>query len=120
MSKNGNFNKIPEAKNNVASHDRKSVVQAESNIMDNLSMSDNGYSGTKAKKVLDGAFDMVGGRNSKEGEKFINQLNDSVERKPNADFQKQVDSAMNKHLIESFGSGSGRFIALAGNGYTTQ
>ncbi|MDN8026754.1 DotA/TraY family protein [Burkholderia contaminans] len=118
--KNGNFNKIPEAKNNVASHDRKSVVQAESNIMDNLSMSDNGYSGTKAKKVLDGAFDMVGGRNSKEGEKFINQLNDSVERKPNADFQKQVDSAMNKHLIESFGSGSGRFIAQAGNGYTTQ
>ncbi|WP_324778315.1 hypothetical protein, partial [Ralstonia pickettii] len=97
----------------------KSVVQAESNILDNLEQSNSGYSGTKAKKALDSAFDVVGGRNSEEAQKFINQLNDSVERKPYADFSKQVDSAMNKHLNDNFGSGSGRVISKAGNGYTT-
>ncbi|WP_324810123.1 DotA/TraY family protein [Ralstonia pickettii] len=99
--------------------DIKSVVQAESNILDNLEQSNSGYSGTKAKKALDSAFDVVGGRNSEEAQKFINQLNDSVERKPYADFSKQVDSAMNKHLNDNFGSGSGRVISKAGNGYTT-
>lgn len=117
--KGDKFGKIPESKQ-IANHDKKSVVQAESNIMDNLEMSGNSYTGSKAKKVLDSAFDMVGGRNTPEGERFANQLNESVERKPNADFSKQVDSAMNKHLIDTFGSGSGRVISKAGNGYTTQ
>lgn len=113
------LSKTPEV-SPIGNHGMKSVVQAESNILDNLEMGGNGYTGTKAKKVLDSAFDMVGGRNTPEGEKFINQLNESVERKPNADFSKQVDSAMNRHLIDTFGSGSGRVISKAGNGYTTQ
>ncbi|MBH9720219.1 DotA/TraY family protein [Burkholderia contaminans] len=93
--------------------------KAESSILDNLEYSGNTLKGAQAQSMLNKAVNMVVGKDSVEGNEFMNQMKDSIERNPDSNFEQQLNSAMNKHLIDKYGSGSGRVVAMAGGGYFT-
>lgn len=122
--------KINDGKNKIADYDFKTANptnrdermrnsdQAETSILDELE-GNNSFSGEKARSMINQAVDVAGGKGSVTGNEFMNQLKKSIQRNPSNPLDRQINSAMNAHLIDKFGSGSGRVVGTSGKGYFT-
>lgn len=91
----------------------KSEVQSEISKQSANNDHQGEFNAFKTNNKLDNALSMVGKENSPAFLESVKSINES---KPDSPISKNIDSAYNKHLNNTFGSGTGRITAEVGGG----